>query len=101
MSNSVSKSYKRILSTLVPALASVTVYALAFKPKAEDRYSNLPGKPLASYVDLYPVQSDSEGHLYLDKRRFVKVVEFLSENSSPKAISDLIYLGKPITSRCC
>jgi predicted transcriptional regulator YheO len=96
MQTSVSKLSKRILSTVVPALliVCVTVYALAFKPASKDLPSYLPGKPLASYGDLYPVQADDEGHLYLDKARFVKAVEYFTRNPSPKAVSDLVYLGQ-------
>lgn len=96
MQTSVSRLSKRILSTVVPALliVCVTVYALAFKPASKDLPGYLPGKPLASYGDLYPVQADSEGHLYLDKARFVKAVEYFTRNPSPKAVSDLIYLGQ-------
>ncbi len=90
-----SKSCKLFISSFVPALLIVvlTVYSFAFKPKTQETYTNLPGKPLATYNDLYPVQSDAQGHLYLDKERFVKAVKYLSATPSPKAISDLIYLG--------
>ncbi len=90
------KPLKRILSTVVPALLIVgmTIYALAFKPEPENPPNYLPGKPLASYSELYPVQSDDEGHLHIDKTRFVKAVDYFTRNPSPKAVSDLIYLGQ-------
>lgn len=89
------KSFRLFLSTFVPALliVLVSVYGFAFKPKMEDSYTVLPGKPLASYGDLYPVRVDANGRLFLDKQRFMKAVSQLSGNPSPKAISDLVYLG--------
>jgi predicted transcriptional regulator YheO len=96
MQTSTPTPFKRILSIAVPALliVGVTVYALMFKPEQKNPPGYLPGKPLASYGDLYPVQSDQEGHLQLDKTRFVKAIEHFSLNPSPKAVSDLIYLGQ-------
>lgn len=86
----------RVFSTFVPALliAVVTIYVLAFRPEVSQAYGNLPGKPLAAYADLYPVLADNDGHLYLDKARFVNAIESLTKSPSPKAISDLIYLGQ-------
>ena len=91
-----SKPFKPFLSTIVPALliVGVTIYALAFRSEPKHPPSALPGKPLASYSDLYPVQADEEGNLYLDKARFVKAVDYFTHTPSPKAISDLIYLGQ-------
>lgn len=91
-----SKPFKHILSTVVPALLIVatTIYVLAFKEESKKPLGYLPGKPLAAYSDLYPVQSDDEGHLYLDKARFTKAVAYFTSNTSVKATSDLIYLGQ-------
>jgi predicted transcriptional regulator YheO len=96
MTISMARAFKRILSTAVPALliVAVTIYALAFEPKSKISPGYLSGKPLASYGEYYPVQSDADGRLYLDKARFVKVVEYFSAHPSPKAGSDLIYIGQ-------
>ena len=40
------------------------------------------------------MQSDDQGHLYLDKTRFVQAVAYFTHNPSQKAASDLIYLGQ-------
>jgi predicted transcriptional regulator YheO len=91
------KPFTRIVSTVVPAIliAGVSVYAIAHKPDVKQHPPGfLPGTPLASYPDLYPVKSDDQGQLYLDKARFVKAVDYFEHNPSPKAVSDLIYLGQ-------
>lgn len=69
------------------------MYALAYIPKEHEAPTVLPGKSLAAHDELYPVQADDSGQLYLDKARFAKAVEYFSNNPSPKAIADLIYLG--------
>jgi len=88
-------SYRRFLSTIVPALliVIVSVYCYSYKSKPQESYTYLPGKPLAAYNDLYPIQSNADGHLFLDKERFVKAAKYFLANPSPKAISDLLYLG--------
>lgn len=90
------RPFKDILSTVVPALLIVatTIYALAFKEEPQKAPGYLPGKPLAAYSELYPVRSDDQGHLYLDKARFVKAVDYFTRNTLAKAASDLIYLGQ-------
>lgn len=89
------RTYTRLLSTLVPGLliVAVSVYALAFKPQEAEPLKVLPGKPLAAYDELYPIRADSSGQLYLDKDRFVEAIHYFAQYPSPKAISDLIYLG--------
>lgn len=96
MPPAMSKTIKQILTTFVPALLIVatTIYVLAFKGDGSKPLGFLTGKPLAAYSDLYPVQSDDEGHLQLDKTRFVKAVEYFTHNPSLKAVSDLVYLGQ-------
>lgn len=86
----------RFFSTFVPALliVMVMVYAFAFKPETTEAYSNLPGKPLAAYADFYPVQADNDGQLYIDKGRFTEAIAYFTKNPSPKAASDLVYLGQ-------
>ena len=88
-------NWKRLISTLVPAIliAALSVYVLGFRPKDAEAPKVLPGKPLAAYDDLYPIRSNENGTLYLDKDRFAQAVEYFSKNPSPRAISDLIYLG--------
>ena len=88
--------FSRSFSTFVPALliVIVTVYALALKPSLTEPRGRLPGQPLAAFSDIYPVRADSEGHLYLDKDRFVKAIDHLTSSPSPKAIADLVYLGQ-------
>lgn len=88
--------FNRSFSTFVPALliVIVTVYALALKPSVTESRGRLPGQPLAAFSDIYPVRADSEGHLYLDKDRFVEAIDYLTGSPSPKAIADLVYLGQ-------
>ena len=90
------KRIPRILSTVVPALliVAVTVYVLYSKPDATTPIGHLAGKPLAAYSDLYPIQNDASGLLHLDVSRFMKAVEYFLNNPSPKATSDLIYMGQ-------
>jgi predicted transcriptional regulator YheO len=54
----------------------------------------LTGKPLAAYEDIYPIRVNEAGALYLDKDRFEKALDVLASTPSPRAIADLIYLGK-------
>lgn len=91
-----SSSFKRLLSVLVPAIliAALSVYVLGFRAKQLDEPKVLLGKPLAAYDDLYPIRANETGSLFLDKERFEKAVDFLTKNPSPRAIADLIYLGK-------
>lgn len=90
------KSVKKTLEILVPALliVFVTLYLLGAKNKIESDDSPLSGMPLVSYSELYPVLADENAKLYLDKDLYMKAVSFFIENPSPKAISDLIYLGQ-------
>lgn len=89
-------NWKRLASVFVPSvlIAAISIYALGFRPTANtDRHKVLPGKALAAYEDLYPIRADLAGSLYLDRQRFVKAIDYLSANPSPRAIADLIYLG--------
>jgi predicted transcriptional regulator YheO len=89
--------FKRVLLTVVPAtlIVVVSAYAVMSRPELTKRsFADLTGKPLAAYSDLYPVQSDKDGNLYLDKNRFTKAVEYFARSPSPKPVSDLIYLGQ-------
>jgi serine/threonine protein kinase len=51
------------------------------------------GKPLASYP-FYPIAVSKEGHLYVDKDKFVDAVNTLLQNPDVKAVADLVYLER-------
>ncbi len=86
----------RALPTLLPAilLTGVTIYVLNNRQEIAPQPVVLPGKPLAAFADLYPVRADANGRLFLDKELFVQTIHALKASPSPKAASDLIYLGQ-------
>jgi YheO-like PAS domain len=86
---------RRIFLISVPAilLAWLNFYVITHRNDAVFDARALPGKPLAAYEDVYPVRVDANGALTLDKDRFNKAVNLLSNKESPRAISDLLYLG--------
>ncbi|MGA3983514.1 PAS domain-containing protein [Ralstonia nicotianae] len=89
-------NWKRLASVFVPSvlIAAISIYVLGFRPPENiDQHKVLPGKALAAYEELYPIRADQTGSLYLDRDRFVKAIDYLSDNPSPRAIADLIYLG--------
>ena len=87
---------KLCVSVFLPALiiAALSVYAIGFRPKPVTAVKVLTGKPLAAYEDIYPIRVNEAGALYLDKDRFEKALDVLASTPSPRAIADLIYLGK-------
>lgn len=56
--------------------------------------ATLPGKPLAAFTDLYPVEAESNGSLVLNTEKFMNAVDYFAANPSPRAIVDLIYIGQ-------
>lgn len=88
-------NWKRLASVFVPALliTVVSTYVLAYRPPSLTAPKVLPGRALASYDDLYPIRADGSGSLYLDRDRFAKAIDYFSDNPSPRATADLIYLG--------
>jgi predicted transcriptional regulator YheO len=86
---------KRLGLAILPAIivALLSIYALAFRSTPPGELKVLPGSPLAAYDNFYPIGSDESGALTLDKEKFAGAVEYFSENPSPRAIADLIYLG--------
>ena len=88
--------FKRILSVVMPAIliAALSVYVLAFRAKQNEAPKVLVGKPLAAYEEYYPIRANDTGVLILDKEIFEKAIEhFSTDNTSPRAIADLVYLG--------
>ena len=53
----------------------------------------IPGNTLSSMKDIYPVQIRN-GVAVLDMPMFVKAIKDVEQRNSPRAISDLIYLGQ-------
>lgn len=88
-------NWKRLVSVFVPGvpIAAISIYVLGFRAPPSPDPKVLPGKALAAYDDLYPIRADNGGSLYLDRELFVKAVNHLSEHPSPRAITDLVYLG--------
>lgn len=88
-------SAKHFLSILVPAMliAALSIYVFSYRPAPAEEPRMLPGKPLAAFEDVYPIRANENGGLYLDKERFAQAIDFLTENPSPRAIADLVYLG--------
>lgn len=87
--------WDRLASVLVPGvlIVALSIYVLGDRaPMARDP-KVLPGRALAAYEDLYPIQVDPAGILYLDRDRFTQAVDHLTANPSPRAIADLIYIG--------
>lgn len=85
------------LTTVLPALLIVALTGYIFTDMEKGSVSDLgalPGDPLAAYTDIYPIKVLEGGRLTLDKDIFMKAVDFLSKNHSPKAIADLIYVGQ-------
>ncbi|MDM0029114.1 PAS domain-containing protein [Variovorax saccharolyticus] len=82
-------------TVIVPSalIVVVSIYVLAYRPATLPDYKVLPGMALATYDEFYPIQADDNGALFLDRERFDKAVNFLTDNPSPRAIADLIYLG--------
>ena len=88
--------FKRVMSVVVPAIliAALSVYVLAFRAKQNEAPKVLLGKPLAAFEEFYPIRANETGALILDKEVFEKAVEhFAADNTSPRAVADLVYLG--------
>jgi hypothetical protein len=93
-SNSI-KIFKQFLFGVIPAIvASCFIYLIFSIPEKHLNVDTLPGRPLASYNDLYPVISNQKGNLVLDVATFIKASKYLLSNEDPKAASDLLYLGQ-------
>ena len=88
-------NWRRLASVFVPALliTAVSTYVLTYRMPVPSDPKVLPGRALAAYDELYPIRADKGGSLYLDRDRFIKAIDYFSENASPRAIADLIYLG--------
>jgi predicted transcriptional regulator YheO len=86
---------KSILLGIVPAfIASCFVYLIFSIPETKVDVDILPGKPLASYTNFYPISHDQEGNLSLDISIFMDAVNYFLENKDPRATADIIYLGQ-------
>lgn len=89
------KALKPFLYGVVPALiASTFIYLIFSIPNSNANIDELPGRPLASYPQLYPIAPDQNGNLTLDSAVFMKATNFLLENENPKAAADLLYIGQ-------
>lgn len=87
--------WDRLASVLVPGvlIVALSIYVLGDRAPVARDPKVLPGRALAAYEDLYPIQVDPSGVLYLDRDRFTQAVDHLTANPSPRAIADLIYIG--------
>jgi predicted transcriptional regulator YheO len=89
------KNLKPVLLGIVPAfIASCFVYLIFSIPETKADVDILPGKPLASYTNFYPISHDQEGNLSLDISIFMDAVNYFLENKDPRATADVIYLGQ-------
>jgi predicted transcriptional regulator YheO len=89
------KVLKTFLYGIVPALiAACLIYLIFSIPKNKTEISALPGSPLASYPQLYPILPHQNGNLILDASIFMNAARYLLENENPKAAADLLYLGQ-------
>ena len=88
-------SLSRLFRVATPALLIVVVclYVFSFRPENSPELKFFPGSALANHDDLYPVRTDVNGYLYLDREVFVNAVNYFTNNPSPRAIADLIYMG--------
>lgn len=88
------RTAKRIFIISVPAvLAAVVSFYVFSQRSALADPKVLPGRPLAAYEQIYPIQADANNALVLDRDRFAKAVHALADKASPRAVADLIYLG--------
>lgn len=87
---------KRTFLVVVPAVVVVLASLHLLLNKVEPVVAGKPllGEPLAAYDNLYPIKVDKQGHLSLDKDKFMDGVRFFIANKNPKASSDLVYLGQ-------
>lgn len=84
----------RIFIISIPAILVAVVTLYIFNQRvAQDVPKVLPGRPLASYEEIYPIQADTNNVLFIDRDRFTMAVHKLADKGSPRAIADLIYLG--------
>lgn len=93
-SNITKATATKVVLGAVPAfLISVLVLFLAQKPPEIYNSYKLPGRPLATYTDLYPIRVD-ERVVRIDERIFARATEHFLNEENPKAAADLIYLGQ-------
>lgn len=84
----------KVVFGAVPAfLIAVLVLFLFQQPKDLHTTYVLPGKPLASYTDLYPIRVE-DGVVRIDETAFATATDFFLQEEDPKAAADLIYLGQ-------
>lgn len=89
------KALKPFLYGVVPALVASSFIYLIFSINEKNiEIDELPGSPLASYPQLYPIVPDQNGNLALDTSIFMDATQYLLENKNPKAAADLLYLGQ-------
>jgi predicted transcriptional regulator YheO len=89
------KALKPLLYGIVPAfVASCFIYLIFTIPINKAEIGELPGRPLASYPQLYPIVQDQNGNLALDTSIFMNATRYFLENENPKAAVDLLYLGQ-------
>ena len=86
---------KLLMRGFLPAAFVVLISSYLFiQIKNVQTNQGMPGEALAAYQDLYPIDATANGKLSLNKEKFMSAVNFFSQNQSPKAIADLIYLGQ-------
>ena len=88
-------NHSRKLTAIMPAIIIVglTLFVFYSAPREESTIQ-LPGMPLAAMDDIYPVREDKMGGVTLDLGVFVLAINQLDQRHSPRAVSDLIYLGQ-------
>jgi hypothetical protein len=70
------------------------VYLIFSFPETKTNVDVIPGRPLASYQNLYPIVQMPNGTIELDTSIFMDAVNYLMRNGDPKAAADLLYLGE-------
>jgi hypothetical protein len=89
------KALRSFVYGIVPAfITSCFIYLVFTIPKNKTELDELPGRPLSSNPQLYPIVHDQDGNLALDTSIFMNATKFLLENDNPKAAADLLYLGQ-------
>ena len=83
-----------ILFVFAAVLAGVIAYVFKTGMITKfDEYS-LPGRPLAAFTDIYPIDISNSGKLSLNNNKFASAVKYLLEENNPKAASELMYMGQ-------